>query len=114
MFNLHPRYNPEFAPNDFQAFLHLKKFLSGQHQRFQNDREAEMGVTQWFQSPAAHFYDRGYISWSHDMTNASISEVNILKNSSSLAFSINLSIKLGFVSVKGYRDIYSVDALCRT
>ena len=40
-------------------FLHLKKFLSGQVQRFQNDREAEMGVTQWFQSLAADFYDRG-------------------------------------------------------
>ena len=26
-------------------FLHLKKFLSGQRQRFQNDRETEMSVT---------------------------------------------------------------------
>jgi hypothetical protein len=33
--------------------------LSGQHQRFENDREAEMVVTQWFQSQAADFYDTG-------------------------------------------------------
>ena len=40
-------------PVIFHNFLHLKKFLSGQRQRFQNDREAEMSVTDWCQSPAA-------------------------------------------------------------
>ena len=40
-------------------FLHLKKFLSGQCERLQNDREAEMSVTQWFQSQAADLYDTG-------------------------------------------------------
>ena len=40
-------------------FLHLKKFLPGQRQRFQNDREVEMSVTQWFQSQAVDFYDTG-------------------------------------------------------
>ena len=35
--------------------LYLKKFLFGQRQRFQNTREAEMSVTQWFQSQAADF-----------------------------------------------------------
>ena len=47
------------------------------------------------------------------MTNISIPEVNTLKYCSSLAVSlpINLSIKLGFVSVNGPREIYFVDAL---
>ena len=39
--------------------LHLKKFLYGQRQRFQNDREAEMSVTLCFQSQAADFYETG-------------------------------------------------------
>jgi hypothetical protein len=58
LFN-HPPYSPDLAPSDFHLFLHLKKFLSGQHQHFENDREAEMVVTQWFQSQAADFYDTG-------------------------------------------------------
>ena len=138
MFNHHPPYSPDLASSDFYLFLHLKKFLSGQHQRFQNDREVEMSVTQWFQSQAADCYNTGYKSWSHSMTNVqqdpryemsvtqwfqsqaadfydtgyksrlhgvtnvSIPEVDMLKNSSTLAVSvpINLSIKLDFVSVK--------------
>jgi histone-lysine N-methyltransferase SETMAR len=51
----HPPYSPDLAPSDFHVFLHLKKF----HQRFENDREKEMIVTQWFQSRAAGFYDIG-------------------------------------------------------
>ena len=75
----------------------------------------KLQVTQWFQSQAADFYDKGYKSWSHGMTNVSIQEVNMLTNISTLAIPvpINLSIKLGFVSVNGPRDIYPVDALCR-
>ena len=48
---------------------------------------------------------QGYKSWSHGMTNISIPEVNMLKNISTLATTvpINLSIKLGFISVKGSR-----------
>jgi hypothetical protein len=42
-------------PYDFHLFLHLKKF----HQCFENDREAEMVVAQWFKSQAADFYDTG-------------------------------------------------------
>ena len=38
--------------------LHPKKFLSGQRQRVQKDRETEMSVTQWFQSQAVDFYDK--------------------------------------------------------
>ena len=44
MFNQHPPYTPDLAPNDFHIFLYHKK-LSGQRQRFQNDKEAEMSVT---------------------------------------------------------------------
>ena len=47
------------------------------------------------------------------MTNVSNLEVNFLKNSSTLAVSvpINLSIKLGSVSVNIHRETYFVDAL---
>ena len=47
------------------------------------------------------------------MTNVSIPEVNMLKNSSTLAVSvpINLSLKLGFIPVNGLRETYFVDAL---
>ena len=38
--------------------------------------EAEMSVTQWFQSQAADFYDTGYESWSYGMVNVSIPEIN--------------------------------------
>ena len=74
--------------------------------------EAEM-MLQWFQSQAAGFYDIGYKSWSHGITNVSIPELNMLRNSSTLAVSvpINVSIKLGFVSVNSPREIYFVDAL---
>ena len=47
----------DLAPSDSHHFLHLKKFLSGQH--FENDREAEMNVTQWLQSRVADFYNTG-------------------------------------------------------
>ena len=54
-----------------------------------------------------------YKSWSHGMTNASFSEMNMLRNSSKFATSvpINLSIKLGYVSVNSPRETYFVDAL---
>ncbi|KDR18671.1 hypothetical protein L798_07522, partial [Zootermopsis nevadensis] len=55
----HSPYSPDLAPSHFHLFLHLKKFLSCQRQRFENDREAEMVVTQWFQSQAGDFYDTG-------------------------------------------------------
>ena len=69
-----------------------------------------MSVTQWFQSQAEDFYNTRYKNWAHGMTNVSIPEVNILKNSSTLAVSvpISLSIKLGFLSVNGPRETYFV------
>ena len=50
---------------------------------------------------------------SHGMTNFSISEVNMLKNSSTFAVSVpmNLSITLGLVSVNSPKDTYFVDML---
>ena len=73
-----------------------------------------MNVTEWFQSQAANFYETGYKSWSHCMIDISIPEVNMLKNSSTLAVSvpINLFIKLGFVSVNCPRETYFVDTPC--
>ena len=72
-----------------------------------------MSVTQWLQSQAANFYDTGYKNWSHDMTNVSLPEVDMMKNSSTLAVSvpINLSIKLVFVSVnKASAVMYSMSS----
>ena len=114
VFNHHPPYSPIFAHSIFHLFLRLKKFLSGERRRSQNDREAEKSVTlQWSQSQAADFYDTGYESCSYGMTNVSIPEVNMLKSSSTLAVSvpINLSIKLVFVSVNGINETYFVDGL---
>ena len=56
---------------------------------------------------------QGYKRWSHGMTNVSVPEVNMLKKSSTLAVSvtINLFIKLGFVSVHGLGEFYCVEAL---
>ena len=56
---------------------------------------------------------QGYKSWSHGMTNVSIPEVNMLKNSSTLTVSapIHLSIKLAFISVNSSGETYFVDAL---
>ena len=47
------------------------------------------------------------------MTNVSIPEVNILKNSSTLDVTVPiiLSIKLGFVCINGVRETYFVEAL---
>ena len=68
-------------------------------------------MLQWFQSQAANFYYTGYKSCSKGMTNVSIPEVNILKNSSTLAVSVSINLKLGFVCVNGHRETYFVDAL---
>ena len=74
-----------------------------------------MSITvQWFQSQTIGFYETGYESCFHDITNVSNLGVNTLKNSSTLAVSvpINISIKLDFVSVNGCkRKTYFVDGL---
>ena len=68
-------------------------------------------MSQWFQSQAVDIYNTRYKSWFHGIINVSIQEVNMLKNSSTLAVSvpINLSIKLGFVSVNSHRETYFVN-----
>ena len=69
---LTPEYKIVHGVNIDISEAHLKKFLSGQCQHFQNDRGAEMSVTHWFQSQAADFCDTGIQIWSHSMTNALI------------------------------------------
>ena len=56
-----------------------------------------------------------YRSCFHGVTNVSIPEVNMLKNSSTLAVSvpINIFIKFGVVSANGPRETYFMDALHR-
>ena len=56
---------------------------------------------------------QGYKCWSHGVKNVSIPEVNMLKNSSTLAVSVplNLSIKLDFISVNGPMEIYFVHTI---
>ena len=59
---------------------------------------------------AADFHDIGI----HVMTNVSVPKVDMLKNHSTLAASvpINVSIKLGFVSIKSPRETYFVYTPC--
>ena len=102
MFNHHPPYNPNLAPSDFHLFLQLKKFLSGQRQRFQTDREVEMSVIV-VPVPGERLLRHRIQNWSHGMANVSIPEVK--------SVAINLSIKFGFVSVNCPRETYFVDAL---
>jgi histone-lysine N-methyltransferase SETMAR len=52
-----PPYSPDLAPSDFHLFLHLKKFLAGQH--FNNDEDVKRAVQKWLSSQAATFYDEG-------------------------------------------------------
>ena len=90
-------------------FLHLEKFMSGQREYFQIDRVSHIVSKPSRQTSTTEQYKR----WSHGITNVSITEVNMLKNSSTVAVCvpINVSIKLGFVSVNGPRETYFVDEL---
>ncbi|KAJ4438051.1 hypothetical protein ANN_13990, partial [Periplaneta americana] len=49
-------HEPDLAPSDFHLFLHLKKFLGGQH--FDGD-EVKTAVREWFTSQAGEFYNEG-------------------------------------------------------
>ena len=72
-----------------------------------------MSVTQLVLLPGGRLLRHRIQSWSHGLTNISVSVVHILKNSSALDVSvpINLSIKLGLVSVNDPRETYFVDTL---
>ena len=114
MFNHYPPYTPDDAPSDFLLFLHLKKFLSGKRQRFQNDREAKKSVTVVSNLRRQTSTTQGYKIWSHGMTGVSVPEGSMLKKNSSIfavSVSIYLSTKLGFVSVSCSRESYFVDTL---
>ena len=67
------------------------------------------GSNHWRQTSTT----QGYKIWSQGMTNVSIPKMNMVKNSTTLAVSvtINISIKLGFVSVNGPGETYLLDAI---
>ena len=56
---------------------------------------------------------QGYKSSSHGMANISITEMNVLENSSMFAVSGTINLKLGFISENGPRETYFVDKLRR-
>ena len=71
----------------------MKKFQSDQRQRFQNERDGVIIVTQWFQSQAADFCDTEIQKLFPRMTKVSIPEVNMLKNSSTLVVTVTLNVQ---------------------
>ena len=89
------------AFSDFHLFLYLKKFLSGQRQSFQNDREAEMSVSV-VPIPGGRLLWRKNTNVVPQYDKCLNSGGDMLKNSSTLAVSdpINLYIKLGFCHCK--------------
>ena len=52
-----PPNSPDLAPSHFHLFLHLKKFLAGQH--FLNDDDVKEAMKKWLSSQAATFYEEG-------------------------------------------------------
>ena len=50
----HPPYSLDIAPSDYHLFMHLKQWLASQS--FEDDR-LKTGVTTWFKSLAADFFD---------------------------------------------------------
>ena len=53
----HPPYSPDLAPSDYHLFMHLKQWLASQS--FEDDDRLKTGVTTWFKSLAADFFDTG-------------------------------------------------------
>ena len=80
----HQPYSPDLAPGDFYRFLHLKKFLYGQGQRFQNDREAEMSV-KVVPIPGGKLLRHRIQKLVARYDKCLIPQVNMLKNSSTLS-----------------------------
>ena len=75
VFNHHPSYSPDLTPSDFHLFLYLRSASA-----FSEWQSFRRWVSQWSKSQATDFYDTGYKSWFHGMTNVSIPEVkNMLK-----------------------------------
>ena len=105
--NYHPSYSLDLAPSDFHLFLHLKKFLSGHRRCFQNEREEKMSVTA-IPIPGGRLVRHRIQKLAPRYDKCINSRCENVENSSKLAVfvSINLSIKLGFVSVTGTRKSY--------
>ena len=100
-------YNPRRQTATTQGY----KSWSHSMTNVQQDPRYEMSVTQWFQSQVADFYHTGI-----QTLVPRYDKCLTYKNSSTLAvsFPINLTIKLGFVSVNGARETYFVDMLHNT
>ncbi|GBN22526.1 hypothetical protein AVEN_3208-1 [Araneus ventricosus] len=63
----HSAHSPDLAPSDYYLFLHLKRFLTGQH--FPNDNELKTAVTRWLLCQAVGISSTPvYRSWSHGWT----------------------------------------------
>jgi histone-lysine N-methyltransferase SETMAR len=56
----YPPYSPDLAPSDYRLFMHLKQWLGSQS--FEDDDRLKTGITTWFKSLAADFYDTGVVS----------------------------------------------------
>ncbi|GFV93594.1 mariner Mos1 transposase [Trichonephila clavipes] len=53
----HPPFSPDLAPSDFHLFPRMKNWLATQ--RFDDDKELRVRVTEWLRSQAEEFYDKG-------------------------------------------------------
>ena len=77
----HPPFIPDLAPSDFHIFL-LSRNSCPVSVGVLRMTKRQRWVSQWFQSQAATSTTQAYKSWSHGLTNVSVLEVNIWKNSS--------------------------------
>ncbi|GFW65311.1 uncharacterized protein TNCV_395771 [Trichonephila clavipes] len=54
---------PNLAPSDFHLVPGMKNWLAAQ--RFDDDKELRVCVTDWLRSQAAEFYDKGILKLAH-------------------------------------------------
>jgi len=53
----HPPYSPDLALSEYHLFIHLTKWLASQSS--EDDDRLKTGVTTWFKSLTADFFDTG-------------------------------------------------------
>ena len=53
----HPAYSPDLAPSDYHLFSHLENALK--HQQFENEKEVEIWVKNFFDKKTKDFYRTG-------------------------------------------------------
>ena len=109
----HQPHSLELTPSGFHLFLHLKKFLSGQHQRFQKGRDECHTV---ISIPGADFYDTGIqklVPWYEKCFNSRDEKCWKIVQPFLYLFQSIFSTKMGFVCVNGSRETYYVNALHR-